>query len=312
MGLICNAQYAPPVGQAGCTAMYKDSSAFVNWATEVIEFNRGYQDIADQSLGLATYGDSSVAVGIAEGTNSGVVSLGDFGSITLTFEYPIKNGPGYDFAVFENSFSNTFLELAFVEVSTDGVTFVRFPAVSLTPETEIGGFGSVDATKIYNLAGKYKAGYGTPFNLDDIADSVGIDINNINYVKLIDVVGTTNANFATYDSQGHIVIDPYATPFASGGFDLDAVGVINEDKTNSINEFEKLNFSVFPNPSFGQINLYANKNGVIKIFDMTGKIVFEKNIISEEAITLDKLNKGLYIINFCQNEMVETKKIIIQ
>jgi hypothetical protein len=310
--LIVNAQYAPPAGQSGSTAIHKDSSIIVNWATEVTEFNRGYQDIANQTLGLVTLGDSSMALGSASGNNAGVVSLGDYGNITLTFQYPIINGLGPDFVIFENGFSDTFLELAFVEVSSDGLHFVRFPSVSLTPETEIGGFGSIDATKLYNLAGKYRVNYGTPFDLEDLTDSTNININEIKYIKLIDAVGTTNTQYATYDSQGHIIIDPYATPFESGGFDLDAIGVINEDKSNWVNELERVNFSVFPNPSLGQINLYCNKSGVVKIFDMTGKIVFDKNIISKETITLDKLNKGLYFINFNQNGMIETKKIIVQ
>ncbi|MFN6048554.1 MAG: T9SS C-terminal target domain-containing protein, partial [Bacteroidota bacterium] len=56
----------------------------------------------------------------AEGpaASNGVVSLGDGGIATLTFDPPITNGDGFDFAVFENTFLDTFLELAFVEVST--------------------------------------------------------------------------------------------------------------------------------------------------------------------------------------------------
>jgi len=310
--LFVNAQYAPPAGQTGTTAIYKDSSIFVNWVKEVTEFNRGYQNIADQSLGLATFGDSSVAIGQAVGSNSGVVSLGDYGSITLTFQYPIKNGVGPDFAIFENGFSDTFLELAFVEVSTDGVNFVRFPAVSLTPETEIGGFGAINATKIHNLAGKYKLGYGTPFDLEDLIDSTGIDLDEIRYVKLIDVVGTTNPQFATYDSQGHIVIDPYATPFVSSGFDLDAVGVINENQNVSVKENNKIKFSIYPNPSYGQININSATNGKITVYDFNGKVVLSKNVSATQTITLGELNKGIYFIKFFTKEAVETKKVVIQ
>ncbi len=57
--------------------------------------------------------------------------------------------------------SSSFLELAFVEVSTDSVHFVRFPAVSLTnPAVQTGAFGTTDARNIHNLAGKYIANYG--------------------------------------------------------------------------------------------------------------------------------------------------------
>jgi len=59
---------------------------------------------------------------------------------------------GFDFAVFENSFNDSFLELAFVEVSSDGINFVRFPATSNTQtDVQITGFGTIDPTYINNL-----------------------------------------------------------------------------------------------------------------------------------------------------------------
>ena len=115
-------------------AIYKDSSIFVSWATGCT-VDRGFQNISDSFLGLASTGDSSLAIGKADG--SGVVSLGDAGTAILSFQSPITNGVGYDFAVFENGFSFGvdslfFLELAFVEVSSDGQHYFRFPSTSLT------------------------------------------------------------------------------------------------------------------------------------------------------------------------------------
>jgi hypothetical protein len=42
------------------------------------------------------------------------------------------------------------------------------------------------------------------------------------------VVGSINPEYATYDCQGNPVNDPWPTAFASGGMDLDAVGVIHD------------------------------------------------------------------------------------
>ena len=138
-------QYAPAVGQTGTTAIKADSSIIVNWATSVLDFNRGYQNIA-VSNSLASVGIEYDALGTAQ-AGGPIVSLGDNGIITLGFEHPIKNGNGPDFAVFENSFSNTFLELAHVEVSTNGIDFIRIPSVSLTQtNTQIDGFGTLDPT----------------------------------------------------------------------------------------------------------------------------------------------------------------------
>ena len=169
------------------------------------------------------------ALGPAGTDTTAVVSLGDGGHITLGFAQPITNGPGADFAVFENSFADTFLELAFVEVSSDGTNFFRFPSVSLTPTTtQVGSFGALDPTNLYDLAGKYRVGFGTPFDLNELAGvSPLLDVNDVQFVRIVDVGGTINPQFASHDSLGNIVDDPYPTAFASGGFDLDGVGVVN-------------------------------------------------------------------------------------
>ena len=222
-------RFCGPVGTEGCDAIKADSSAFVAWATGITVV-RGPQNISNPSGPVATTGADSNALGMPTLNNtSDVVCLGDGGMATLTFARPITNGDGPDFAVFENSFGDTFLELAFVEVSSDGSRFVRFPATSLTPtETQTGPYASTDATMINNLAGKYRIGYGTPFDLEELRDSTGIDIDSIVYVRVIDVVGSVNPQYATYDAFGHMVNDPWPTPFAAGGFDLSGVGVIHE------------------------------------------------------------------------------------
>ncbi|MGB3619416.1 MAG: hypothetical protein WBA12_14965, partial [Catalinimonas sp.] len=198
------AQFAPPAGRAGSTALFRDSSAVVGWAA----------------------GEAESATGPADGFS--VVSLGDGGTATCTFERPITDGPGPDFAVFENGFQDTFLELAFVEVSSDGVRFVRFPATSLTDTTtQVGAFGTLDATKLDNLAGKYRANWATPFDLAQLRDSAGLDVTRVTHVRLRDVVGSVDPAYATRDAAGRPVNDPWPTPFPTGGFDLDAVGVLH-------------------------------------------------------------------------------------
>ncbi len=237
--------YAPAAGQTGSTAIHKDSSIIKTWATG-IEIARGWVNIADTTFyydgsNLATFGYPALALGEAEGDSYNAVSLGDGGVATLTFNRIIVNSIGPDFAIFENSFSDTYLELAFVEVSSDGNRFVRFPAVSLTQtETQVGGFGTIEPTNIHNLAGKYRQGFGTPFDLDDLSDSTGIDLNNIRFVRVIDAVGSISEDYATFDSQGNMVNDPWSTPFSSCGFDLDAVAILNMGNELTISNFDDL------------------------------------------------------------------------
>lgn len=316
------AQFPPPAGQAGSTAIFKDSSIFVAWATEC-SVSLGYQNIANPSSGYPSVGDSSSALGIA-GTG-GVVSLGDGGYAIVQFQRPIFNGPGWDFAIFENSFSDSFLELAFVEVSSDGINYFRFPSVSNTQtNTQIGSFDTLDATKINNLAGKYRALYGTPFDLDELNNISGLDINHITHIKIIDVVGSINTTYARYDSNNNIINDPWPTEFASSGFDLDAVGVIhqlplNVDEHNNFNKIQ-----VYPNPVFK--HQYLNINLLQEVCDKinvelispTGKVIFYKqlelncNEWNNFSIPLsDDIKPGVYIFKLQQNEQMSIHKIII-
>jgi hypothetical protein len=290
------AQYPPAAGLAGSAAIHKDSAVFVAWAKHC-EVVRGPVNIHHPDGEKATFGDPNEAVGPAQGNSVNVVSLGDGGMATLTFDDPIANGDGWDFAVFENALNDTFLELAFVEVSSDGVLFVRFPAVSLTdPSAQVATFGEVDCTKINNLAGKYRQGYGTPFDLAELDGTPGLDINRITHVKIIDVVGCVDPEFATFDSTGNIINDPWPTLFDSGGFDLDGVGVINSsgarvsDPNNS--------FSVFPNPfeSRFMVSFTNPETNIVQVLNVSGEVIYRKTIIGNACIDIGHQPAGFYFL----------------
>ena len=231
--------YAPPAGEPGSTAIpywadeveREEDPRILGWASEVTHLKRGPENITQPGGELASYGKPSDALGVSDGyrsENLAVVSLGDGGSITLRFPQPIGNGPGPDIAVFENGFDDTFLELAFVEVSSNGTTFHRFPSISLTQTgTQVLGFGLLDTTYIHNLAGKYRAGYGTPFDLAELAGIADLDISMITHVRVVDVVGSINPAYGTRDSGGRLINDPWLTNWEAGGFDLDAVAYLN-------------------------------------------------------------------------------------
>lgn len=302
-------QFAPPAGQPGSTAIYKDSIIIKEWATNCV-VQRGFLNIMEPSLGLATFGNPEDACGSA-GQN-GVVSLGDGGIAIVTFQNPITNGTGADFAIFENAFNDSFLELAFVEVSSDGFYFARFPSVSLTQnQIQINGFGTIDATKIHNLAGKYRANYGTPFNLDDINDLL-VNKNHITHVKIFDVTGCIQKPYAAYDSQGNIINDPFPTPFETGGFDLDAVGVIHPSL--GFSNKNNLIFSIFPNPCANHILIqanYENKTEIkLTIFNQQGITVYHKAVKTNEPLNISNIPDGLLFLQIIINNHIINKKII--
>lgn len=306
-----DAQFAPPVGQEGSTAIKADSNIFVGWAENCF-VDRGLMDISNPELGLASYGADSNAIGIA---NNAVISLGDGGFALIQFEIPIVDGPGNDFAVFENSFLDDFLELAFVEVSSDRENFFRFENTSNTQtQQQVSTFGLLDATSINNLAGKYRGGYGTPFDLHELSGISGLDIHNIVTIKIIDVVGSIDTLYANYDSQLNAVNDPWPTPFESSGFDLDALGVIHNKEHTAIEHFSNVaEYSIGPNPFSGFIKIYGFKEETeVRIFNLNSKLVFNFKVDGQNTVLIpgNELPKGLLIIRITSNEETVTKKIL--
>ena len=227
--------FPPAAGQAGSDAIPASDPRLTLWASDAV-VERGPADIRFPDGAPAGFGSESDATGPADAAPDDpytTVSLGDGGSATVTFDPPFQDIPGPDFAVFENAFGNAFLELAHVEVSSDGQSFFRFPATSLTrTDLQVGTFGGVDPTDIHNLAGKHPAGFGTPFDLADLRHHhPHLDLQRITQVRVVDVIGTIDPEFASRDAAGRIINDPYPTPFFTGGFDLDAVGAISATAT---------------------------------------------------------------------------------
>jgi hypothetical protein len=225
-------------------AIPSNSSRFLEWANNISPLASGLTHFAPR-------GSTTISL-------TGFNSLGDLddtqigngesaGFLTVTFPHGISNESGPDFAVFENGFTfgspnGLFADLAYVEVSTNGIDFVRFPNLSLNtaPVQGSGAFAGYDMSNVWNLAGKHAQGFGTPFNLDDLLTNAlvlsgQVDLNNIQYIKLVDIPG----NGAFKDSFGNSILDNWLTT-GSGGFDFRlpqglGVGVLSAvPETNSI------------------------------------------------------------------------------
>ena len=244
---------AGPYNDVGIPA---DSPELRTWASEVVDYSPA-PNVTDIAGGIN--GQSARALGPAGDSFDNTVSLGDLsaqeiadsvppGSITLRFNNTFHNSDGWDFAVFENAFGffppdddKVFAELAYVEVSSDGATFARFPSVSLTTEQTLflpdfgdgplRDFAGIDPSDVYNLAGKHGSLIGTEFDLDDLAATAevlagDVDPDAINYVRLIDIPG----NGMFLDSDGREILDAWDSTSTdeifggTGGLDLDAVG----------------------------------------------------------------------------------------
>jgi len=278
---------AAPFRELGVPGFDPEDAEQVNpifraWATACVSYEPATID--------AFYAEPVYALGPVTGNNMDIVSLGELdgdaeqpGQITLVFGDPndpndpghIRNQAGADFVVFENGFfassdypgmgvvsGQILAELAYVEVSTNGRDFVRFPSVTQHPAPLASKYGTLDPNSLTGLAGKHPnkedLSLGTAFDLaalEPINNGV-VDLNDVRFVRIVDIPG----DGSSVDSSGHPIYDPFPTT-SSGGFDLEAIGVLKPQQyTGDINydgrvdEADLALLSASLGLSFGQSN----------------------------------------------------------
>ncbi len=308
INLLAFSQFDPAGGEAGSLGVHRNQSALA-FTPDSVWVERGWQQVNDTSLGRVTTGDADDVPGNPDGYT---VSLGDGGQVTCYYKRPIENRSGFDFVVFENGFEwpgGYFLELAFVEVSSDGKRFVRFPAESKADTTnQTSNLAYMRCEWFHNLAGKHQSPYGTPFDLNELKDSSDIDLKNIHYIRMVDVVGSLIDSLARYDSKGVKINDPWPTPFDAGGFDLDAVGTLRWALTAE--ELQHTHAGVGPNPiARGQfLNVY-NRFERVRVLSTSGRVLKEFNPGS--ALKID-LTPGMYLVDIERGNQHITQKLCVQ
>jgi len=127
------------------------------------------------------------------------------------------------------------------------------------------------------------------------------------------------------------------TPKGRGDFDFDTISlgnnksvniediIINKKELTLINdEFQPNNFvknmlgyvNVSPNPFINTLTIKNSDEPTvlfsIKIIDMQGRIVYERENINQSEINLSGLEDGIYLLNYSSVNTNGTEKIIIQ
>lgn len=312
-GFLKAQSFHPAPGNPNSIAIKKDSSCFVAWASGGT-VTRGFLDISDTTVQIngsnkASFGNLNSALGPATGSITDVLSLGDSGIATLSFDQFIMDGSGYDFAIFENGFADNYIELGHVEVSSDGTHFFRFPSTTEIPLTTQSSNGSyTDCRMVDNLAGKYRVGYGTPFDLSALPNDPDLDKYAVKFVRVIDAIGAVSGNHVTSDQFGTSINDPFPTPFESGGFDLEAIGIING--TLGLNDLQVLNIDAFPNPATDQIQITLAGEAHLKLYSQDGRLLLELSHLNSSIISLNEFGSGIYNLLVMQNGKQQNLKIL--
>jgi endonuclease I len=147
-------------------------------------------------------------------------------------------------------------------------------------------------------------------------DAVGLFKNGV----LIDVIGTFNggtANFAMDQTlrRKTTAIVPKATFSIATDWDVLPVDTCTGFGNRMIQtisaENSAIDFTVYPNPSFGNFTIDFNDNGAftVEAYTLIGQKVLEKK--ANNTIEINSLPSGIYLIKVNQDSKSVTKKVVI-
>ncbi|MEZ5979177.1 MAG: hypothetical protein R3F34_13270 [Planctomycetota bacterium] len=286
-----------PVVRAGLVAALFAAPLFAQsrYATQVVNFTPGpftgppFDDPL-HALGGPTGG------GLLTGSLD-VVTLGIGGSLTLGFDRTITDGPGADFTVFENAigvqseaYLTVYSEVVFVEVSTNGVDWARFPVDYEGPNATTGQYNGMRWGTYARMAGDVPTASnvltngidpfdpvvsgGNAFDLRDLEQDPAVvagkvNLRRIHFVRLVDC-----ENGMWVDVEGETIWDNGGL---TGSADIDAVAVLNDTQIVNPHQPETDLWKDF----LGHVHLsFSDPDGLWNLDPVTAAFSYNLNYVS--------------------------------
>lgn len=205
--------------------------------------------------------------------------------------------------------------------NTGTISFLKAPETTtsnLTIQITLDQYGSETSWTLKNSIGATVA--SSPAYADSAASGaypqtdINITVPNDCYTFTIldaygdGIVGAYGIGSYSILSNGVVISGVEGGEF--GASDARSFGVANP---LNVNDFTRNLISISPNPSKGIITINTENTLNLTICDITGKVVFSKNnVTNDETINLSNLRNGVYLAKMVTETGVEeTKKIIL-
>ena len=145
--------------------------------------------------------------------------------------------------------------------------------------------------------------------MDEVEDNELLDKSRVTHVRIVDVVGNIDPEYASYDSEGHIINDPWPTGFNSSGMDLDAIGVIHDIAHYDVPENEVEAIAIYPNPVKDRLTVKTENLQSIEVYNLMGQQVL---VSTSSVIDMGVMNQGFYFVRIHADGKTVTKRIVKQ
>jgi len=188
--------------------------------------------------------------------------------------------------------ADTYTATIIAEETFNAFSPVKLQAVLTESSIAVSWYGQTEID--YVCRGMYPSASGTSLDFSTVnPQTIDIDFSTTGYVK-------DNCQFVVF-------IQDDATKLVSQVAKIDMSAVVGTE------EITGKNISIYPNPASEYIMALTSGNGIIEIFDITGKLVSERNILkNSETIDIRGLEKGIYVVKVTSNENSFTEKLVIE
>ena len=160
---------------------------------------------------------------------------------------------------------------------------------------------------------------------DNISFSVTATGMNLSYQWQKDGVDLSDGGTISGSTSSVLSINPVAISDA-GSYNVVVANLCSDeiisdaavlDVASSVNSPGKFGINIFPNPNNGTFNLVFKNdflNAIVKITDISGKVILEKSNLNKglNPINLTNVTKGIYFIHINYDNNLIVSKIIVR
>ena len=121
--------------------------------------------------------------------------------------------------------------------------------------------------------------------------------------------GMGSGFFQVKDSENHII---FKGGGSTGRFTYELAFEVSCDGTVSVQETEKETVNIYPNPSSGLFNLnLSSGQWKVSVYDITGRVVYERQCEGRSTIDLSSYQHGLYFMKTSNGILEVNEKVIV-
>jgi len=188
--------------------------------------------------------------------------------------------------------TDTYTATVTAEETFNAFSPVKLQAVLTESNLAVSWYGQTEVD--YVCRGMYPSASGTSLDFSTVnPQTINIDFSTTGYVK-------DNCQFVVF-------IQDDVTKLVSQVAKIDMSAVVGSE------ELTGQSISIYPNPASEYIMALTSGNGIIEIFDVTGKLVSQNTILkTSETIDIRGLEKGLYVVKVTSKENSFTEKLVIE